>query len=74
MEKPNNNWNLEKLERQALNNQDNIILLRKDLENGVIDECNLTNEQVNKIKELYCSEITNIVYSINNYKSQLKIS
>lgn len=53
------------------NSGDNIISMQMNLENGIIDESKLSNEQVKKIKELYCQQIVNLKNSIKNYKLKL---
>lgn len=51
--------------------EENIIIMQKNLENGVINEDKLTIEQVKKIKDLYCKQILDLLYSIRNYKIKL---
>ena len=51
--------------------EENIIIMQKNLENGVIDEDKLTIEQVKKMKNLYCKQILDLLYSIRNYKIKL---
>lgn len=53
------------------NMEDNIIIMQKNLENGIIDEGKLTIEQVRKMKRLYCKQILDLLCSIRNYKIKL---
>lgn len=53
------------------NMEENMITMQKNLENGSIDENKLTIEQVKKIKNLYCKQILDLLYSIRNYKIKL---
>lgn len=53
------------------NIEENIIIMQKNLENGVIDEDKLTIEQVKKMKNLYCKQILDLLCSIRNYKIKL---
>lgn len=50
---------------------DNILSMQTKLENGIIDESKLSNEQVKKIRDLYCQQIANLKNSIKNYKLKL---
>lgn len=50
-----------------------LLLLQQKLENGVIDENDLTIEQVAALNDLYCEQISNLIRSINNYKFKLNI-
>lgn len=53
------------------NCEEDILLIQKQLENDFIDESKLSNEQVEKIKKLYCSQISDLMVSIKNYKLKL---
>lgn len=52
-------------------NSDNISILQIRLEEGLVKEEELSDEQINKMKDLYCDQIVNLVDSINNYKLKL---
>ena len=54
------------------NEKDNLLEMQKKLEENLIDENNLSTEQVAKIKELYHSQIINLIENIKKYKSKLK--
>lgn len=56
---------------KAENCENNLFLTQKNLENGFIDESKLSNEEVVKIKKLYCNQILDLMESINNYKLKL---
>lgn len=72
-----NNEENSKQKERFLNNikiddmEENITIMQKNLENGVINEDKLTIEQVKKIKDLYCRQILDLLYSIRNYKIKL---
>lgn len=53
------------------NMEDNIIIMQKNLENGIIDEGKLSIEQVREMKKLYCKQILDLLCSIRNYKIKL---
>lgn len=50
-------------------NKNDIVSLQIKLEQGTIDEENLNSEQVTKLKDLYYNQISNLIDSINKYKS-----
>ena len=52
----------------------NILLLQKKIEDGTLEEGELSIEQELKIKDLYCEQIKGLVDSINNYKLKLSSS
>ncbi len=51
--------------------RDNMLSIQIKLEKGMIDESKLSNEQVKKIKDLYCQQIVNLKNSIKNHKLKL---
>lgn len=54
------------------NIKENISDLQKKLENGSLLEEKLDNEQIRKIKKLYCNQILDLLYAIKNYKIKVK--
>lgn len=54
------------------NIKENISDLQKKLENGSLSEEKLDNEQIRKIKKLYCNQILDLLYAIKNYKIKVK--
>lgn len=52
-------------------NSENISILQIRLEEGLIKEDELNNEQINRMKDLYCDQIANLVNSIKSYKLKL---
>lgn len=72
--KINNNYIIEKekfLNSITVQDVDNSVVLQLQLEQGLIDESQLNNEQINKIKELYCNQVIHLINSINIYKTKL---
>ena len=53
------------------NNRDNVLVLQIRFEEGIIKEEELSNEEISKLKDLYCNQIANLINSINNYKLKL---
>lgn len=56
------------------NSKNNIVSLQLKLEQGIINESDLSDEQLIKVKELYYNQIINLVNSIDNYKLKLNIN
>ncbi len=56
------------------NNVNETLVLQRKLENGIIDETNLNEKQINELKELYCTQITNLNDSIHKYKLKLNMN
>ena len=54
------------------NIKENISDLQKKLVNGSLLEEKLDNEQIRKIKKLYCNQILDLLYAIKNYKIKVK--
>lgn len=54
------------------NIKENISDLQKKLEKGSLSEEKLDNEQIRKIKKLYCNQILDLLYAIKNYKIKVK--
>lgn len=54
--------------------ENNLLVLQKKLENGLIDEDNLGTEQVAKIKDFYYNQIINLMENIKKYKLKLEKS
>ena len=59
---------------KVYNNQNEILVLQRRIEDGTIEETDLNNEQINKLKELYCKQITNLSDSINKYRLKLDMN
>ena len=53
------------------NSENNEILLQIKLEQGIINENNLSSDEINKLKSLYYNQIIDLVTSIN--KNRLKL-
>lgn len=56
------------------NNVNETLVLQRKLENGIIDEKNLNEKQINELKELYCMQITNLNDSIHQYRLKLSMN
>lgn len=57
---------------KANNIDTGILALQKQLESKVINESNLSTEEVIKLKKLYCNQIIRLVESIEEYKNKLR--
>ena len=53
------------------NDNNDILIVQKNLENNNIMEDELSDEQIIKLKNLYCTQIYNLAESINNYRLRL---
>lgn len=75
VEKPDTNPKDEFLDSiKVINEENNEVLLQIKLEQGVIDENSLSNDEINKLKELYYNQIADLVTSINEYRLKLRNS
>lgn len=52
-------------------NSDSISVLQIRLEEGLIKEEELSNEQINRVRGLYCDQVADLVNSIKSYKLKL---
>ena len=50
------------------NEATNLLAMQKKLEDGLMDENSLSTEEVIKIKDLYYSQIMNLIENIKKYK------
>ena len=54
------------------NEENDILLLQIKIEQGIIDESDLNDKQIIKMKKLYYNQISNLLDSINEYKLKIK--
>lgn len=54
------------------NETTNLLAMQKKLEDGLMDENSLSTEEVIKMKDLYHSQVMNLIENIKKYKLALK--
>ncbi len=57
---------------KAENETTNLLAMQKKLEDGLMDENSLSTEEVIKMKDLYHSQVMNLIENIKKYKLALK--